>query len=67
MLLAVEGTRLGAMGRDARRLVLARMVLDHRLRPRDPLGGSDSPDGQVDAVLDDDQMPIELACALVAI
>ena len=36
-LLAVEGAALGARGGDARRLLLSRMVLDHRLRPQDPL------------------------------
>ena len=64
VLLAVEGARLGAMGHDARRLVLARMVLDHRLRPRDPLGESDSPDGQVDAVLSDEDVPLARASTL---
>ncbi|MBO9423094.1 acyl-CoA dehydrogenase family protein [Labrenzia sp. R4_1] len=36
-LLATEGSALGAAGRDARRLLLARMVIDHRLRAQDPL------------------------------
>lgn len=36
-LLATEGTTLGARGGDARRLLLSRMVLDHRLKPQDPL------------------------------
>ena len=36
-LLATEGTRLGETGGDARRLLLARMVLDHRLQAQDPL------------------------------
>ncbi|MEM9061574.1 MAG: acyl-CoA dehydrogenase family protein [Pseudomonadota bacterium] len=36
-LLATEGTELGAQGSDARRLLLSRMVLDHRLKPQDPL------------------------------
>ncbi len=37
VLMATEGARLGAAGRDARRLLLAQMVLDHRLSPQDPL------------------------------
>ncbi|MEL7469588.1 MAG: acyl-CoA dehydrogenase family protein [Pseudomonadota bacterium] len=36
-LLATEGATLGARGGDARRLLLSRMVLDHRLKPQDPL------------------------------
>ncbi len=36
-LLASEGATLGARGGDARRLLLARMVLDHRLASQDPL------------------------------
>ncbi len=41
VLLAAEGARLGAAGGDARRLVLARLVLEHRLMPRDPLSLGD--------------------------
>jgi len=37
VLLAVEGAALGERGEDARRLLLARMVLEHRLAARDPL------------------------------
>ena len=36
-LLATEGASLGARGGDARRLLLSRMVLDHRMKPQDPL------------------------------
>ncbi|MEM6661752.1 MAG: acyl-CoA dehydrogenase family protein [Pseudomonadota bacterium] len=36
-LLATEGATLGGRGGDARRLLLSRMVLDHRMRPQDPL------------------------------
>ena len=35
-LLASEGLRLGAGGGDARRLLLARLVLEHRLQPGEP-------------------------------
>ncbi|WP_416900005.1 MAG: acyl-CoA dehydrogenase family protein [Minwuia sp.] len=41
-LMAWEGATLGARGGDARRLLLARMVLDHRLTPRDPLDIEDT-------------------------
>jgi len=39
-LMATEGAKLGAAGGDARRLLLARMVLDHRLSTHDPLSVS---------------------------
>ena len=41
-LLAWEGTTLGARGGDARRLLLSRMVVEHRLMPQDPLSLSES-------------------------
>jgi len=66
VLLAAEGARLGRQGRDARRLVLARMVLDHRLRPQDPLEGSDSDASALDALLDDASVTLARAQALVA-
>lgn len=37
VLLAWEGVSAGRNGGDARRLLLARMVLDHRLLPQDPM------------------------------
>ena len=36
-LLAWEGATLGAQGGDARRLLLSRLVIEHRLAPQDPL------------------------------
>ncbi|GLQ05978.1 acyl-CoA dehydrogenase family protein [Sneathiella chinensis] len=41
-LMATEGATLGAEGKDARRLLLSRMVVDTRLRPSDPLKVSDT-------------------------
>lgn len=41
-LMAWEGATLGARGGDARRLLLAKMVLDHRLSPHDPLALEDN-------------------------
>ncbi|MCC7271548.1 MAG: acyl-CoA dehydrogenase family protein [Alphaproteobacteria bacterium] len=41
--MAEEGVRLAARDGDARRLLLARLALDHRLLPRDPLGTDDAP------------------------
>jgi alkylation response protein AidB-like acyl-CoA dehydrogenase len=37
VLLAREGAMMAASGGDARRLLLSRLVVDHRLRPRDPM------------------------------
>ncbi len=50
-LMAWEGATLGAQGGDARRLLLSRLVIEHRLAPQDPLSlneivlgaGSDGP------------------------
>ena len=39
--MAAEGTRLAAGEGDARRLLLARLALDHRLAVRDPLAAGD--------------------------
>ncbi len=66
VLLAVEGARLGAMGQDARRLVMARMIVDHRLRPQDPLEGADSAAAAVDALLDEQPVGLERAQQLAA-
>ena len=49
ILLAWEATRPGA---DARRALLARFVLEHRLSPRDPLAPQDAPwEGKATAML----------------
>lgn len=66
VLLATEGARLGAMGGDARRLVMVRMIVDHRLRPQDPLEGSDSPAAAIDALLSDTPLDLERARQLAA-
>lgn len=65
VLLASEGARLGQRGEDARRLVLARMVLDHRLRPRDPLAIAGGDDAAVAALLAPEPLSLERAQALV--
>ena len=36
-LLAREGAMMAAGSGDARRLLLSRLVIDHRLRPQDPM------------------------------
>ena len=64
VLLAVEGARLGAMGEDARRLILARMVMDHRLRAGDPLAIEDDDRAAVAALLGDENVDLATAQAL---
>jgi acyl-CoA dehydrogenase len=64
VLMAAEGARLGRRGGDARRLVLARMVMDHRLRPRDPLAISDGDDAAAAALLQDQPIALETAQTL---
>ena len=66
VLMACEGAALGAQGGDARRLVLSRMVINHRLRPRDPLGMGEDDTAAGDALLGDDPVPLDRAAALVA-
>ena len=43
VLMAHEGSTLAKVTGDARRLLLSRLVIDHRLRPRDPMSVSDGP------------------------
>lgn len=67
VLMASEGARIGAAGGDARRLLLARMVVRHRLRASDPLAEDNDGDGPaVDALLSDDPVPLDRAVALAA-
>jgi hypothetical protein len=67
-LLASEGAMLGAAGGDARRLVLARLVLEHRLRPQDPLSLHDDSweDDATSLLLSDAAIPLEKAAAVVS-
>jgi len=66
-LLAWEGATLGAKGGDARRLLLSRMVVEHRLSPQDPLSLSESDWEQeaMDLLLSDKPVPLAKAMALV--
>ena len=41
--MAWEGATLGAQGGDARRLLLSRLVIEHRLAPQDPLSLTEAP------------------------
>jgi hypothetical protein len=67
-LLAAEGAELGSRGGDARRLLLARLVLDHRLGNTDPFVLPD--DAWENAVsgklFGDEPVPLAEAAALLA-
>jgi alkylation response protein AidB-like acyl-CoA dehydrogenase len=65
VLLACEGAILGANGGDARRLIMARMVVNHRLTPRDPLATGEDESAAVDALLSEEPVSLERAGALV--
>lgn len=66
VLLASEGTRLGEMGEDARRLILARMVIDHRLRASDPLSIEDDNEPAIATLLSEDKVDLATAQVLAA-
>jgi hypothetical protein len=62
-----EGATAGANGHDARRLILARMVVEHRLRPEDPLSvpTSNWEEDAITALLDPAAVSLERAAQLV--
>ena len=62
--LVSEGAKLGAESGDARRLILARLVVDTRLTPRDPLAVDESPFQIEASKLLIDEAPISLDRAL---
>ena len=64
--LAAEGARLAAAG-DARRLLLARLVLDHKVMPRDPLdrGGAAREARFAELLLDERPVPRDATAALL--
>jgi acyl-CoA dehydrogenase len=66
-LMAWEGATLGAQGGDARRLLLSRLAIEHRLAPRDPLSLSETSWEQeaMDLLLQDKPVPLSKATALV--
>jgi|HubBroStandDraft_1064217.scaffolds.fasta_scaffold00373_8 acyl-CoA dehydrogenase len=66
VLLACEGAALGAEGGDARRLLLARFVLEHHLTPHDPFrsDGQEWEETAADLLLDAAPVPLERAAAL---
>ncbi len=66
VLLAREGAQLGAMGEDARRLIMSRMVVDHRLLPQDPLAVTDDGGPMAVALLSQGKVSLDEAQELVA-
>ena len=66
-LMAWEGATLGAQGGDARRLLLSRLVIEHRLAPQDPLslGEAAWEEEAMNLLLDDAPVPLAKATALV--
>lgn len=65
-IMAHEGAALGARGEDARRLLLARLVLDHRLKPQDPLSAEVAEDVIGDRLLDPTPVSLDEARSLLA-
>lgn len=60
-LMAWEGATLGSRGEDARRLLLARMVIDQRLKPSDPLATEDGEFNRAASARLLDASPVSLA------
>ena len=59
VLLATEGAELGKRGGDARRLLLSRMVVDHRLSPHDPLTIKSGEDDAITALISTKKVDLE--------
>ena len=68
-LLAAEGAELGKRGGDARRLLLSRLVLDHRLGNADPFALPDDrwEEAVTAKLLDDDSVSLSEATSLISI
>lgn len=66
-LMASEGARLGAHGGDARRLLMARLVIDHRLGNADPFSLPDhrQEDAMTAALLDEGTVTMDSAVELL--
>jgi acyl-CoA dehydrogenase len=61
ILMATEGAALAAAGGDARRILLARLVLQEKLQPRDPMSFSDGTDEARISTLLLNDTPVSLA------
>lgn len=68
VLMANEGACLGEAGGDARRLLMARFVLEHRLSetPKLAFDGGDWEEPAISALLDDAIVPLDKAIELLA-
>ncbi len=66
-LLATEGARLGAMGKDARRLLLSRMVVDRKLGQENPfsLEAGNFDELATDALLGSEEISLEEANSIL--
>ncbi len=64
---ATRAPALGADGGDARRLLMARLVLEHRLsdRPKLSLDGAEWEEEAITALLDDAPVPLDRACEML--
>lgn len=67
ILMLNEGARLGETGGDARRLLMARFVLDHRLsdRPKTRIDRSDWEETAISLLLGDAPVPLDIAASLL--
>jgi alkylation response protein AidB-like acyl-CoA dehydrogenase len=63
VLMSSEGARLGQAGGDARRMITARMLIDHKLRPQDPLSAAQGVNEQQAVSLVLGEAPVDLATA----
>ena len=63
-----EGATAGVNGHDARRMILARMVVEHRLRAEDPLEipASDWEEDATAALLDPAPVSLDRAVEIVS-
>jgi hypothetical protein len=66
-LMAAEGARLGAQGGDARRLLMSRLVIDHRVDTADPfrMADHDWENAVSDCLLDDRPVALDDAMRLL--
>lgn len=67
VLMAAEGVRLGVSGGDARRLLLARFVLEHRLQRNAAfsIASMKWEEEAIDLLLDDSPISLEKAATLL--
>jgi hypothetical protein len=67
VLMAHEGARLAAAGGDARRMLMARFVLEHRLsdRPKLAVDGGDWEEAAISALLDESPVSLDRASSML--